>query len=171
MKKIIALSLILATSFAMANRYDWQRALEMRTVSLDQAIDIAEEYTGARVYQIELDYSIYPKYEVTLFSGNKLYEIDINAKNGKVVNIEFDYEDDKDDQIDPQVISLKEVIEKINNQKSRTIVKIKYVYEKGESEYRIIYFEPSELKRKANFGVIFMDAKTGKIKSSFEQKN
>ena len=92
---IVATAALAGAAYGATTEENDARLALFTTISLGQAVAIAEQHVKGRAAGAELDSSDGKlKYELEVVTGSKLFEIHVNATNGTVEKVSEDANDD-----------------------------------------------------------------------------
>ncbi len=83
----VSLAGLALAGVALADKEDL-KLLEQTSISLTEAIAIAEKHQGGRAYEANLDDdSFSPEYEVDVAVGSTFFEVTVNGVTGEVAKV------------------------------------------------------------------------------------
>lgn len=83
---LVAALLVTAPLAAFANDKEEIAMLDKSTISLTEAIALAEEHIGGRAFAAEVDDdSFAPRFEVTVTKDGKVFDVHVDGEKGEVL--------------------------------------------------------------------------------------
>lgn len=84
---LAAVLLLTAPLTALANDEEEIAMLDKSTISLTEAITLAEEHVGGRAFAAEVDDdSFSPRFEVTVTKDGKVFDVQVDGEKGEVLD-------------------------------------------------------------------------------------
>lgn len=81
----------LAAGSAMASDAEEIRMLAQTKITLQQAIDAAQQHQGGQAFEASIDDdSFQPVYEVSVVKDNRVYDVWVSGLDGKVLRVRED---------------------------------------------------------------------------------
>jgi len=83
---LVTALLLSAPLTALANDKEEIAMLDKATISLTEAIALAEEHVGGRAFAAEIDDdSFAPRFEVTVTKDGKVFDVQVDGEKGEVL--------------------------------------------------------------------------------------
>ena len=97
MKEIIALTaglLLTVSAYGLTDAEEYQDDLNQASISISKAADIAAKHVSGKTVSVELEGGLgQVYYDTDVLAKNRLFEVRINAKDGKVISVNEDFDD------------------------------------------------------------------------------